>query len=165
MKRLSLIRHAKSSWKQREIPDFERPLNARGERDAPEMALRFARRSPPPDAILSSPAARAASTARAVARALGRDEDGISYERQLYLASATELLTLVQRLDDELEHVAIVGHNPGISALADALAREAVDSVPTSGVVRLELDVERWREVGEGRGHVVEVDLPRHHRR
>jgi phosphohistidine phosphatase len=161
MKHLTLIRHAKSSWKAPELTDFERPLNKRGKRDAPLMAARLARDGPPPDAIVASPARRARKTALAMAKALGREEQTLVFERGLYLASTGALLDLVQALDDALGHVALVGHNPGLTGLLELLSSAGIANVPTCGIARLELGVVSWRDTAPGCAELMSLEVPK----
>ena len=161
MKRLTLVRHAKSSHKDPGLGDFDRPLGARGRRDAPRMGKRMARADARPDLIVSSPAVRAARTAEAIAGPLGVPASRIVYERELYLADTAQMLEVVRALDDAASHVVLVGHNPGITDFANALAEADIENVPTCGVVRLELDVERWSEVAFGGAALGEFDYPK----
>lgn len=160
VKLLTLVRHAKSSWSDAELSDFERPLNRRGERDAPQMGRRFAGVEPPPDVLLSSPAARAKRTAEVIAAAAGLG-DTLRFEQALYLASPGQMLSLVQEQDDTVDHLALVGHNPGMTALANLLGDAGIPNVPTCGIVRLELDVEHWRDAAPGRAHLLDFDYPK----
>lgn len=164
MKLLTLIRHAKSSWKDASLADFDRPLNGRGRRDAPRMAKRLAAVAPAPQQLLSSPAVRAAATARAMAEALGQPEEWIRYSRSLYLASAGQLLAAVQEIDDGVDHAALVGHNPGLTELAELLTDAGIENVPTCGIARIELPVERWRDAEPGRGRLLDLDSPKRSR-
>jgi phosphohistidine phosphatase len=164
VKRLTLIRHAKSSWRDASLEDFDRPLSSRGRRDAPRMAERLAAAKPAPEQMLASPALRAADTARAMAAALGRPETWIRWMRSLYMGSPGRLLSAVQELDDAVEHAALVGHNPGLSELVELLTDAGIDDVPTCGIVTIELDVEHWRDAAPGRGRVVAFDHPKRSR-
>ncbi len=159
MKLLTLIRHAKSSWSQPELDDFERPLNRRGERDAPKMGKRLAALEPHPDRFVSSPAVRARRTAEVIADAVS----GAAPELvdSLYLASPGRMLGVVHDLDDALEHVALVAHNPGTTEFANALADIRIDNVPTCGVVRLELAVDHWRDTAFGCARLLDFDFPK----
>jgi phosphohistidine phosphatase len=96
-----------------------------------------------------------------MAAALGRPETWITWLRPLYMAAPGQLLAALQELDDGVAHAALVGHNPGLTELAEMLTHAGIDNVPTCGIVRIELDVERWREVGPGCGRVVDFDYPK----
>ncbi len=164
MKLLTLIRHAKSSWKQAGMDDFERPLNKRGERDAPRMGKRLSRAGCRPDVIVSSPARRAIRTAQLIAEQLGGDPAGVELWSDLYLASPAQLLDTVYALDPRVEHAALVAHNPGITDFVNALAGTHIDDVPTGGIARLRLDIERWSEAKERCAELLEFDYPKRDR-
>jgi phosphohistidine phosphatase len=159
LKRLTLIRHAKSSWKDAEIGDFDRPLNARGERDAPHMGRRIAACAKPPQLLVSSPARRAARTAELIAARLGGPR--LEYERALYLATPEQMLDVIRGLDDSVRHAALVGHNPGTTELAEQLSGAEVGNVPTCGVVRLRLDIDAWSEAEPGCAEIEDFDYPK----
>jgi phosphohistidine phosphatase len=161
MKLLTLIRHAKSSWKHPGLTDFERPLNARGERDAPRMARRFAAAEPRPDLLLASSAERAERTARSFAAAIGMADAEIGLERALYLASPSGLLEAVREVDDAVDHLALVAHNPGITDFLEILAGARIDNLPTCGVARLRLDIDSWSDVAPGCGQLLDLDTPK----
>jgi phosphohistidine phosphatase len=162
MKLLTLIRHAKSSWKDIELADHERPLNKRGKRDAPEMGHRLAAIDFAPDLVISSHARRARSTAKTIIAEL-RLAPKLRIEPRVYLSGTNELLQLIHELDEELHHVALVGHNPDFTDLSSILGRADIENVPTCGVVRLELDVATWREVDRGCGRLIDFDYPKRH--
>ena len=161
MLRLTIIRHAKSSWDYPELSDFERPLNARGRRDAPAMARRFADVSAGALRLLSSPALRAITTAHVFAGALGIDPVDIRIEPRIYEASLDTLLELAQALNDTDTHVLLVGHNPGLSELAGFLADRNVGELPTCAVVTLGFNTSRWRGIKAKSGAVERLDTPR----
>jgi phosphohistidine phosphatase len=161
MKQLTLVRHAKSSWKDAGLPDHDRPLNKRGKRDAPVMGERLRAAGPRPDLLLSSSAKRARSTAKAVARAIDYPVDAIALDERLYLADVEELIAVIRGLDDHHEHVMLFGHNPGFTALANRLGATTLENLPTCGVYGVELDIERWREIGHMPGRLRLYDYPK----
>lgn len=154
MLRLTLIRHAKSSWADESLDDFERPLNERGRRDAPRMAERVLRELGKPDRIVSSPALRALSTARIFAEQLGVNHDSLLILPRIYEASAQTLLQLVRSFADHEKHVMMFGHNPGFTELAQSLAACAFSEMPTCAVVQIEVDCARWSEISEHSGRM-----------
>ena len=160
MKTLILIRHAKSSWKHPDLPDLLRPLNKRGQRDAPVMGGRLAKREVEPDLIASSPATRAIATAEAMAQEIGYPEEDIRVDERLYEASAFDLLEIIQGLDNALEHVMLIGHNPGLTELANDLGCD-VDNIPTCGVVELQFDIGSWALVGDVDPIHIDFDYPK----
>jgi phosphohistidine phosphatase len=132
MIRVALVRHAKSDWRDPDVPDHDRPLNKRGRRDAPAQAARLADTGFRPDVILSSTALRARTTAQAFADEFGLDVD---LQEQLYGASAPVLLRAIETAGLEgAGSVLIVAHDPGMTDLAYALSAERIDRMPTCAV-------------------------------
>ena len=131
MKILTLIRHAKSSWKYGGLDDLDRPLNRRGNRDAPLMGDILAARDCRPDVIHTSPALRALRTAEAIAAGIGYPQQRIVLDERLYHADTHDMLDVIQSLDESLGWVACVGHNPGFTETASYLARRRFAHVPT----------------------------------
>ncbi|MBN1556802.1 MAG: histidine phosphatase family protein [Lentisphaerae bacterium] len=150
MKTLILVRHAKSSWKEPAQPDRERPLNARGRRDAPEMGRRLAQRGLNPDRLISSPAVRAWVTAQTVAGALGYNPAAIHAEEALYGAGLDTWLDMLRRLNDAWSTVMLFGHNPGLTEAARRLSGRPIENVPTCGVVMLRYETAHWRDAAGG---------------
>jgi phosphohistidine phosphatase len=161
MRLLTLIRHAKSSWDSPGLSDFERPLNERGRRDAPLMATRVNATLPQPQRLVTSPALRAATTARCFAEQLGVPLRDIRFESAIYDAGVPDLMRVVQSLDDSDLHVFMFGHNPGFSDLARRLAPCPFSEMPTCAVVSLELDAALWNTVRAGCGRVREYLYPK----
>ncbi len=161
MKDLILIRHAKSSWKDSSLDDRERPLNKRGERDAPEMGARLARHRNRPDLIVSSPAVRALETARIIARKLGYPRKDIVVQERLYGAGIVELLDVIRKADDSVATLMLFGHNPGLTELANHLGPRPIPNLPTCGVLHLGFDADTWSTVGYARGNEMLFDFPK----
>jgi phosphohistidine phosphatase len=165
MKKLFIIRHAKSSWDNPELDDFDRPLNKRGQKDAPRMGKRLKEKRITPDMMLSSPAERALATCQAIASVLQFDQSKIKTDKRLYHAPEDEILHVVRNLKDSPrdseEVVMIFGHNPGLTAFANALLNETIDNIPTCGIVAAELPVERWQDVTFGCGEMLFLDFPK----
>lgn len=164
MKRLTLIRHAKSSWDSPALDDFDRPLNKRGERNAPDMGKRLAKREFLPDLIITSPAKRAYTTARIVAREIGYSRNRIQPDERIYMADPTALTKLVRETPEEVDHVALFGHNPGFTQLTNRLGDVRIDNVPTCGVVCLEFDIDSWRAFPGDGGTLLDFDFPKSQR-
>jgi phosphohistidine phosphatase len=161
VKFLTIVRHAKSSWKEASLPDFDRPLNKRGKADAPEMGRRLAARGVKPDLVVTSPARRARKTAQVVAKELGLDKDEIGQDGAIYEAGTATLVNLVRALDKKADHVMLVGHNPGLTDLVEYLSGEVFGNIPTGGAVGLEFDVGSWCDLKRGTGQVLFTDFPR----
>ncbi|BHH83888.1 SixA phosphatase family protein [Desulforhopalus sp. 52FAK] len=138
MKRLFLIRHAKSSWGRPDLPDFDRPLNKRGKRNGPEMAARLARLSVLPDLIVASPAKRAKKTAVYMAKGTGYSKDKIQYNEGLYMGSMEFYISLLEESFATVDTIFLVGHNFTITDLAGYLSGAAIANVPTCGIVAIE---------------------------
>lgn len=160
-KRITLLRHAKSSWKDASVADRDRPLNRRGSKSAPDMGKRLADRGVRPSLLLTSPAKRARETARLIARELNYPLEFIQSESELYLATPETILQVVARQDDGFNDVMVFGHNPGITELANQLGDRNIDNVPTCGVVGIELDVQEWAEIVAADGKTVFFDYPK----
>lgn len=162
MKRLVLLRHAKSSWSDDGLPDSERPLSGRGERDAPRMGARLHEHGVRPDLVLSSPALRARSTARHVAQATDYPAAAIRLEASLYLAAPEEILAVVAAQADAVDCLLVVGHNPGLTELTNLLLPELeLANLPTAGTVVVDCATERWAEVRNAQRRLVYYDYPK----
>ena len=160
MKTLLLVRHGKSSWDHQGLSDHDRPLNDRGLRDAPEMGRRLAERGVSPDVILSSTALRARTTAELIAEALGFGADRVITDERLYAASASEVLGVIQELDDSVGCAIVIGHNPETASLAQKFS-EDIAEMPTCAIAEFTFDVDAWSGVGDVEPDAVRVDTPR----
>lgn len=162
MKTLYLVRHAKSSWDDPFMDDFDRPLNSRGRSDAPRMGKRLKERDPHPDMLISSPSERALSTCVIIAEKIGYSLNNIHTDSRLYHASEEQLLSIVRGFNDANDEIMIVGHNPGLTDFANRLSHEPVtDNVPTCGIIGMRLPVSSWKDAGWGKGAVVFFDYPK----
>ena len=162
MKRLTVIRHAKSSWADQHTGDRYRTLSDRGTRDAPRMFARLQKHLAAPELIVSSDATRAAATAALFVRALESGSATLTLEPALYLASAREILEVVRLQDDRFVHIALVGHNPGFTELVNRLAADLrLDNLPTCGIVSMEFEANSWSDVSAGTGRLLYVDYPK----
>jgi phosphohistidine phosphatase len=145
MKTLLLLRHAKSSWKDSDAKDFDRPLNQRGLKAAPAIGRLIRKRKLQPDLVLSSPAERARQTTQLMIEAAGLKTE-LRYDERIYEASVARLVGIVSELDDEAGMVMLVGHNPGFEELLEILTGEA-HKFPTAALACIELNVEKWNKV------------------
>ncbi len=144
-RRLVMIRHAKSSWANPLQSDFERPLNDRGEHDAPMMGERLNKLNIVPDLIIASPAKRAKQTAKKVAAAMGYDESKIQWVDKLYHCIPQVFEEVLYEIDDSINTVFIVAHNPGITQFVNELSAEfSIDNMPTCGTVGAEVELDHW---------------------
>ncbi len=161
MKTLLLARHAKSSWKDQTLADCDRPLNNRGRRDAPRMGKRLANRQVQPDLVVSSPALRAMSTAKAITAEIGYPAKDIVVEERVYHGGIAGLLTAIRELDDAASCAMLFGHNPELTDLVNQLARCNIANVPTCGIAHIQFTATSWRDIGEVGGHLVDFDYPK----
>jgi len=161
LKKLFIVRHAKSSWEYPELSDFDRPLNDRGKRDLPDMADRFAQTHFQPDLLVSSPANRALTTASGHADALGLKPHKIVQDQRHYHASSNDLISLIQNFEDRYECVMIFGHNPGLTYLINDLSGFDLDNLPTCAICGIELNVSSWSDLSNGSGRKFYYDFPK----
>jgi phosphohistidine phosphatase len=161
MKTLVLVRHAKSSWDDPGLSDYERPLSKRGQRDAPLMGARLAEWGPVVDRVISSSAARALETAELMIQEMGFPWDEIQISEELYHASEDDMMDLIREQDDDIDGLMLFGHNPGMTYLVNDLCNLGLDNLPTCGVVILQFDVDSWFEVPEAEPVSETLDFPR----
>lgn len=147
MKTLLLIRHAKSSWENAQQLDFDRPLNERGKHDAPMMARRLLQRKVPIDCFISSPAKRARKTCDFFMAAYGADHQSIRLKSELYLPEPDVFTSVIESLEDQIQHPAIFSHNPGITDFVNRLCAVRVDNMPTCSIFAVKMNLNSWKDV------------------
>jgi phosphohistidine phosphatase len=150
MRTLYLLRHAKSSWKDASLADFERPLKDRGRDAAEQMGLFLASKKISLSALISSPAVRTRETIAIILRQLSLGVEP-QFEQGIYEASLSTLLQVVSEISDDKDAAMLVGHNPGMEELLSFLTHET-RHMPTCALARIELDCASWKEVGRGTG-------------
>lgn len=160
MKKLFLIRHAKSSWEDFGLDDFDRPLNNRGEKDAPFMGKLLKKKKPRPDLIISSPALRTKQTAQIMAKEIGYDEK-IVFDKTIYEAPLSNLKRAINNIDNSFNSIVFVGHNPGLHELAQDLCDIDVDNIPTCAIVEIEFDVDSWDKVSKKNAKLISYEYPK----
>ncbi|HEY0681821.1 MAG TPA: histidine phosphatase family protein [Steroidobacter sp.] len=162
MRRLTLLRHAKTEPQHSGQEDWDRVLEPRGLKDAPEMARRLRERKLKPDLVITSPAVRALTTAQIFARELHLPAAKLQQDERLYLASPKVLKEVVRELGGDAHHLMIVGHNPGLTEFADRISEEReVDNMPTCAIYTLEFDLKDWSELEWDSGVNAEFDYPK----
>jgi phosphohistidine phosphatase len=161
LKTLILVRHAKSSWDDLGLSDFDRPLNDRGKRDAPKMAEKLSKKKIDIDAFISSPAKRAARTAKLFAEEFKAKKTEIIFKTELYLASENVFYDVITKTDDELDTVAVFSHNPGITDFANDLTEIKIDNIPTCGVFAVKIDTKHWADIKEAKKEFLFFDYPK----
>lgn len=161
MKTLMLIRHAKSSWNDFSIQDFDRPLNDRGKRDAPMMAQRIREKGLKPDALLASPAKRARKTAEIFAEELDYPRTKIDWIQELYLATPSVFSQVISRVSDEHDFIVVFSHNNGLTDFANQLTNVRIDNIPTCGIFAVKIPITQWSQFPEAEKEFWFFDYPK----
>ena len=159
MKTLFVLRHAKSSWENPELSDFDRQLNEQGLKTAPIMGETIYRNGFQPAAIISSPAKRAKQTAVLI-KEMAQLESGIEYDERIYEASPLKLLEVISGIDEKHESAMLVGHNPGLEGLIKIITGEA-PSLSTASLAVIDLNAESWNKVAAETGKLRAVFSPK----
>ncbi len=163
MKTLYIIRHAKSSWDGIE-DDFDRPLNSRGKSNAPMMGHVLFNKNIKPDLIISSPALRAKTTALLIAKEIGYDKDSMIFNETIYESSTQNIIDIINHISDEVDSLAIVGHNPALTDVINVLSGSGrLDNLPTMGVFAVKFDLNSWKEVNYNSGEPLFFEYPKKH--
>jgi phosphohistidine phosphatase len=161
MKHLILVRHAKSSWKDSQLDDHDRPLAKRGEHDAPYMAKVFREKKMDVDLIVSSTAARALATAKEFAKKIDYKKEKILRVSEIYLAELDDLLDYVKGIDSDYTTVMLFGHNPALTWFANYLTNGTIENVPTCGLVAIDFNISSWNEISGGTGDLRFFEYPK----
>ena len=164
MKQLYLVRHAKSSWDDPSLSDFDRPLNKRGKRDAPFMGSLLKKMGIKPDLIITSPAVRALMTAKHFVKALGIQKKLIHQEEILYAAETEDILKVIRECDDKFDRLMLFGHNPGLTECANYLCHHPIDNIVTAGVYGLKFDFDTWQKIDRDKGIFQFYEYPKKYR-
>ena len=159
MKKLIIIRHAKSDWQDTTLDDFDRPLNERGMQDAPFIGKFLKEKNLLPDLIISSPALRAITTAEIIAKEVEYTK-AIVANQYIYEAYVNTLQEIVSFIYDENDTVYLIGHNPGVSALAYMLS-DMKESIPTCAVVEIDFECDSWMDVSKENAALISYDFPK----
>jgi phosphohistidine phosphatase len=160
-KRLFIIRHGKSSWDNEGLDDIDRPLAPRGLRSADTMAHRLKEAEMVPELIFTSPANRALNTALIMSRIWEMDPDSLQIHDALYMAYVSEISEVVATAPDEINSLAIFGHNPSFTLYANTFLGDPLDNLPTAGVVIVTFGCESWIELDASLVRKVVVDFPK----
>lgn len=162
MKTIYIIRHAKSSWADHLLSDFDRSLNARGKQDAPMMAQRLKQKGIKPGGFVSSPALRAKTTAEIFASTLSYPAKDITFVNELYHASLSTLWNVISWLNDDIESVAMFGHNPGLTELANSMVEQVqIDNMPTCSIFAVQASCNKWIEFEHAHRTLLFFDFPK----
>jgi len=160
MKRIHIIRHAKSDWAESGLKDIDRPLNERGQRNAPEMALRLASRGAKTDFILCSPARRTRDTMAFFLQEFNVSTEPIRFEPRIYEAPWRNLVVALQDYPNDSNEAFFIGHNFGVSQLVEYLTEENLP-MPTCAIATIDLYVDEWSHITANCGKLVYYDYPK----
>jgi phosphohistidine phosphatase len=155
MRTLTLLRHAKTERDSASGRDFDRELNARGRENSARMGKEMRRLGLRFDRVLASPARRVVETVEGVGKTSPH------YDERIYDASAERLLDVISSVDDGVEKLLLVGHNPGVERLAAKLTANEVDELPTAALAEIELPIEHWRDIKDASGRLVRFLTPK----
>jgi phosphohistidine phosphatase len=170
LKSLTILRHAKSGWDATVERDFDRPINARGEKGAAVVGQWVSQQNWPLDQITASPAVRVTQTLDIFTPAAGWQDAELQWDRRIYLASAATLLDVLRESDNDVQHLMIAGHNPGLEDLIlmlvpanspDAHRAKVEEKLPTAALARLEFDIESWEDLAENQARFANFIRPR----
>ena len=163
MKTIYLVRHAKSSWNHPDLEDFERPLTKRGRKSAQFMGTILSELGAVPDLVISSPANRAAMTARLLAEQIRYPLEKIQYNEAIYLSNENVLFNLIKNMNDAVNQAMFIGHNPDLTELANSISDQRISNIPTCGVCCVDLKITSWKEMSEHSGKLRYFEFPRKH--
>ncbi len=161
MKTLLLIRHAKSDWANEQTADRYRPLNARGNTDAPIMAERIRTMGYIPDLLICSPAIRAYATGLYFAKAFSYSPSCILLREELYDSEEKNYIKVIREIGEQTKTAFLFGHNPTITTLCNSLGDLRTDNVPTCGVAAFTFAIKKWEEIQEGAGKLIHYEFPK----
>ncbi len=163
MKTLLIMRHVKSSWKDQELPDHDRPLKKKGRKDVANMAKILKKKALVPDLILSSPAIRAKDTAKLMAEKLNF-KGKLELVENFYMAEPETYIQRISIVPDKVENLLIIGHNPGLEGLVMTLGDKIV-SLPTGSIAKIYLFIDKWSELTtETDGEINHLWIPEDYR-
>jgi len=155
MKTLYLLRHAKSSWKNPQLKDVNRPLSGRGKNDAPLMGKLLKKMGEKPEIIISSPAKRAMATAKRIAMEIGIKKKSVVTDERLYMAGREDFIKVIGETEKSVERLMLVSHNFGVTDFANFITESDIVNIPTCGVVRVDLDMTKWKDIASTKGKLI----------
>ena len=161
MKTIYLVRHAKSSRKYPALEDFERPLNKRGRESLIIMGKMLNNINVSPGIVISSPASRAAMTARGISSMIDYPLDKIEYKEAVYLSDEHTLIDVIENIKSSVKSAMLVGHNPGLTDLANYLSDQKIQNIPTCGVFCMDFNIRSWRDISASSGRLKFFEFPK----
>jgi phosphohistidine phosphatase len=160
MKKLFLIRHAKSDWSNPLLDDFDRGLNNRGLKDAPFMAKLLKDKNIIPDLIISSPALRTKLTLEFLLKELNYKNE-IIYDKSIYEAPYLNLKEVVNKVEEQFDILFLVGHNPGLCDFVNFLCEESFENIPTCGIVEIDFNTNSWSDISKENSKLISFEYPK----
>ncbi len=161
MKTLYLVRHAKSSWKNEDLKDTERPLKKRGIKNAEFMAKLLKKNDNMPDMIASSPAARAFDTAGIFSEKFEIDKKNIFMSDKLYMADYDDFISVIKEFPENISRAMLFSHNPGLTYFACAVSGARIDNIPTCGIARIDFEINNWNAINTTKGKLIFFEFPK----
>jgi phosphohistidine phosphatase len=161
MKRLLMVRHAKSDWSDLSLKDFDRPLNKRGKENAPTMGKRLRNRHYYVDLILSSSSQRTKGTTKRIAKEINYDEKNVVWLDELYHANTNKIKQVIYGINDKHDSVMVVCHNTGITDFVNSFCGYITDNLPTCGMVAFQFDTDSWNKIDTAPAKLIFFDFPR----
>ncbi len=161
MKKLFIIRHAKSSWKDDSLEDFDRGLNKRGKKDIILISNWLKSNNYYPDIIFSSPAKRAQKTLKIILKTLNTDEKIVKFDKKIYNATVNDLLKIIAEIDEKQSNVFLIGHNPSLNGLSEYLTNSVIFNIPTSGIFCIKFDIKEWKDIKNSKGKIFFFEYPK----
>ena len=159
MKRLILIRHSKSSWKDVSLTDFNRPLNGRGKSDGPLMADYLKSKINKIDYLHSSSSVRTFETSKYFIEQIQFGE--IQYDDSLYHCSSSSILEMIKNYSDDYQSAVIIAHNPGLTNLINNITTISLDNLPTTGIAEIEFNINGWSDISYENSNLVDLKFPK----
>ena len=161
MKKLYILRHAKSDWSDPSLDDFDRGLKKRGKNDIKLISLWLKTQDIKPDIIISSPAKRAKKTLKVLKTILNIKKEIVKFDPNIYEANVKYLVDMLSKLDDRENEVLLIGHNPSLNELTEFLSDTIITNIPTSGIVAIEFDIKSWSEIKNKKGNIIFFEYPK----
>ena len=161
MRKLTLIRHGKSSWSDSSISDWERPLKDRGKKDALLIGYKLKEDGIIPDKIVSSSAKRAYDTAKRISECIEYPESEIAITDDIYFATMDQLIQIVQNLNDDWEHVFLFGHNPYFTDFANKFGNKQISNLSTTGVYQISFKCDSWNDISDAKSSTTMFIVPK----
>ena len=159
MKKLIIIRHSKSSWKDLRLNDFNRPLNKRGKSDGPLMADYLKRKISRVDYLHSSSSVRTFETSKYFINQIQFEK--VQYDDALYHCSATSILNMIRSYSEDYQSVMIIAHNPGLTNLINNITNVTIDNLPTTGLAEIEFNINSWSNISCENSTLLDLKFPK----